>query len=101
MEPARIPPDKEVADHLERIHCLHLQTGKPQLEDHLGNVDLALGDEIQTPPTLSYSSFEMSSGKAHTLTKSSVKNEDALVQHPPKCSLNQLLAEPNKINQSR
>jgi hypothetical protein len=91
----------EVADPLERVHCLHQQIGKPQLEDHLGNVDLALGDEIQTPPTPSHCSFEMSLGKAHTLTKSSVKNEDVLVQHPPKCSLNQSLVEPNKRNQSK
>jgi hypothetical protein len=90
----------EVADPLERIQCLHLQTGKPQLEDHLGNVDLALGDEIQTP-TPPHCSFEMSSGKAHILTKSCVKNEDVLVQHPSKCSLNQLLVEPNKRNHSK
>ena len=94
--PARTPLDTEVADPLETIHCLHPQIGKPQLEDHLGNVDLGLGNEAQNPPTLSHGHFDMSLGKAHTLTKSSVSNEDALVQHPPKCSLNQLSAEPIK-----
>jgi len=94
VEPARTPLDMEVADPLETIHCLHLQIGKPQLEDHLGNVDLGLGNEAKNPPTLSHGYFDMSLGKAHTQTKSSVSNEDALAQHPPKCSLNQLLAEP-------
>jgi len=90
----------EVADPLETIHCLHPQIGKPQLEDHLGNVDLGLGNEARNPPTLSRGYFDMSLGKAHIPMKSSVSNEDALVQHPPKCSLNQLSAEPIKRNQN-
>jgi hypothetical protein len=101
VEPAKTPLDMEVEDPLETIHCLHLQIGKPQLEDHLGNVDLVLGIEAQNPPTLSHGYFDLSLGKAHTLTKLSLSNEDALVQHPPKCSLNQLSDEPIKQNQSK
>jgi hypothetical protein len=86
----------EVADPLETIHCLHLQIGKPQLGDHLGNVDPGLGNESKNPPILSHGHFDKSLGKAHIQSKSSVSNEDALAQHPPKCSLNQVSAEPIK-----
>jgi hypothetical protein len=48
----------EVADPLEMIQCLHLQTGMLQLEDHLGNADHGLGDGTQVPPSLAQSSFE-------------------------------------------
>jgi hypothetical protein len=49
----------EVADPLEMIQCLHLQTGMLQLEDHLGNADHDLEDGAEAPPTLTHSSFEM------------------------------------------